>query len=52
MGLIRGGNTKLKVEDDDELVTYLWAIVREIIKTAIENHQNLIMMIEENVKNL
>lgn len=43
MGLIRSGNTQLTPEDDDELVTYLWPIVREMIKTAIENHQNLIV---------
>lgn len=43
MGLIRSGNTKLTPEDDKELVPYLWSIVREIIKTAIENHQNLIV---------
>lgn len=43
MGLIRSGNTKLTPEDDDELTTYLWPIVREIIKTAIENNQNLIV---------
>lgn len=43
MGLIRSGNIKLTAEDNEELVPYLWAIVREIIKTAIENHQNLIV---------
>ena len=43
MGLIRSGNTDLTPEDDDELTTYLWPIVREIIKTAIENDQNLIV---------
>ena len=43
MGLIRSGNTKLTPEDDKELVPYLWSIVREIIKTAIENHQNLVV---------
>jgi gluconate kinase len=41
MGLIRSGNTLLTPEDDDELTTYLWPIVREMIKTAIENNQNL-----------
>lgn len=41
MGLIRSGNTDLTPEDDEELVNYLWPIVREIIKTAVENHQNL-----------
>ena len=43
MGLIRSGNTSLTPEDDDELVGYLWPIVREMIKTAIENRQNLIV---------
>ena len=43
MGLIRSGNTDLTPEDDDELTEYLWLIVREIIKTAIENRQNLII---------
>lgn len=43
MGLIRSGNTKLTVNDDEQLTPYLWAIVKEIIKTAIENGQNLIV---------
>lgn len=43
MGLIRGGNTNLTPEDDDKLTDYLWPIVREMIKTAIENEQNLIV---------
>ncbi len=43
MGLIRSGNTDLTPEDDEELVEYLWPIVREMIKTAIENNQNLII---------
>ena len=43
MGLIRSGNTSLTPEDDDELTDYLWPIVRELIKTAIENDQNLIV---------
>ena len=43
MGLIRSGNTRLTPEDDDALTEYLWPIVREIIKTAIENRQNLIV---------
>ena len=43
MGLIRSGNTSLTPEDDDELTGYLWPIVREMIKTAIENKQNLIV---------
>lgn len=43
MGLIRSGKTELTPEDDDELTGYLWPIVREIIKTAIENRQDLIV---------
>ena len=44
MGLIRSGNTTLTPLSDDRLLTdYLWPIVREMIKTAIENRQNLIV---------
>ena len=43
MGLIRSGNTNLTPADDQDLEAYLWPIVREIIKTAIENRQNLIV---------
>lgn len=41
MGLIRSGKTDLTPEDDEKLTEYLWPIVREIVKTAIENNQNL-----------
>ena len=43
MGLIRSGNTCLTPLDDGALTGYLWPIVREMIKTAIENRQNLIV---------
>ena len=44
MGLIRSGNTSLTpLSPDEELTDYLWPIVREMIKTAIENEQNLIV---------
>ena len=43
MGLIRSGNTELTSMDDDKLTEYLWPIVREMVKTAIENKQNLIV---------
>lgn len=44
MGLIRSGNTSLNAECDDQSLTeYLWPIVREMIKTAIENNQNLVI---------
>lgn len=43
MGLIRSRNTDLTPQDDRELEAYLWPIIREIVKTAIENKQNLIV---------
>ena len=44
MGLIRSGNTKLTpMSNDEDLTRYLWPIVREMIKTAIENNQNMIV---------
>ena len=44
MGLIRSGNTSLTpMSNDDDLTAYLWPIVREMVKTAIENKQNLIV---------
>lgn len=44
MGLIRSGNTNLTpLSDDKDLTAYLWPIVCEMIKTAIENNQNLIV---------
>lgn len=43
MGLIRSGYTKLTPEDDNALTDYMWPIIRGIIKTAIENRQNLII---------
>ena len=44
MGLIRSGNTDLTpLSDDKKLTEYLWPVVREMIKTAIENRQNLIV---------
>lgn len=44
MGLIRSGNTQLTpMSSDEELTEYLWPIAREMIKTSIENKQNLIV---------
>ena len=44
MGLIRSGHTKLTpMSPEEELTAYLWPIVAEMIKTAIENEQNLIV---------
>lgn len=44
MGLIRSGNTELTpMSDDAALTDYLWPIICEMIKTALENKQNLIV---------
>ncbi len=44
MGLIRSKNTELTpLSNDNDLTDYLWPIVSEMIKTAIENHQNMIV---------
>ena len=44
MGLIRSKNTGLTpMSEDSKLTAYLWPIVCEMIKTAIENNQNLIV---------
>ena len=43
MGLIRSGQTELTPMDDEKLTDYLWPIVREMVKTAIENKQNMIV---------
>ena len=43
MGLIRSGQTDLTPYDDEKLTGYLWNILKEMIKTAIENKQNLIV---------
>lgn len=44
MGLIRSGQTRLTpMSGDGALTQYLWPIVQEIIKTAVENRQNLIV---------
>ena len=43
MGLIRSGMTTLTPQDDDEMVGLLWPVVREMVKTAIENRQNLVV---------
>ena len=43
MGLIRSGYTDLTPMDDDWLTEYLWPVVREMIKTAVENGQHLIV---------
>ena len=43
MGLIRSGQTALTPCDDEALTDYLWPILQEMIKTAIENGQNLVV---------
>lgn len=44
MGLTRSGNTLLTPTSDvDAWTEYLWPIVREMMKTVIENKQNLIV---------
>ncbi len=43
MGLVRSNKTTISVTDDKKLTPYLWTIIKEIIKTAIENGQNLIV---------
>ena len=44
MGLIRSGQTDLTpMSPEEDLTAYLWPIVREMVKTAIENDQNLII---------
>ena len=44
MGLIRSGYTKLTpMSSDEELTAYLWPVAAEMVKTAIENGQNLIV---------
>ena len=44
MGLIRSGHTDLTpMSSEEDLSALLWPIVREMVKTAIENRQNLIV---------
>ena len=43
MGFIRSGMTELTIEDDDEICDFMWPFVVEVIKTAIENEQNMIL---------
>lgn len=44
MGLIRSKKTELTpLSESSRLTEYLWPVVREMIKTAIENKQNLIV---------
>ena len=43
MGLVRSGLTPNYVEQDDKMQEVLWPVIREMIKTAIENKQNMIV---------
>lgn len=43
MGLIRSGKTRLTPYDDDKMTGFLWPILLEMAKTAVENRQNLII---------
>lgn len=43
MGLIRSHYTDLTPDNDQELTDYLWPVIREMAKTAIENEQNMII---------
>ena len=44
MGLIRSGRTRLTpLSSDRELTELLWPVAREMVKTAIENGQDLIV---------
>ena len=43
MGFIRSGRTELTVEDDYKMRYFLWPFAAEMIKTAIENNQNMIV---------
>ena len=43
MGLIRSKMIALTPEDDNQLTDALWPLVKEMIKTVIENNQNLIV---------
>ena len=43
MGSIRSGKTNLTPEDDRKLESYTWPIIKEMMKTAIENKQNLVI---------
>lgn len=43
MAFIRSGRTQLTVNDDYKMRYWLWPFVAEMVKTAIENHQNLII---------
>lgn len=43
MGLIRSGKVDFTAEEDEKITEYMWPIITGIVKTAIENEQNMIV---------
>ena len=43
MGLIRSGMLPLSPSDEEALTDAMWPMLREMVKTAVENDQNLIL---------
>jgi len=43
MGIVRAGLVPNYVEQDDKMQEVLWPVIREMIKTAVENKQNMIV---------
>ena len=43
MGIVRAGLVPDYVEQDDKMLKVLWPVIREMIKTAVENEQNMIV---------
>lgn len=43
MGVIRSKKVNFNIEDDEKIQKYLWPILVEIIKTNIENSQNIVI---------
>jgi len=43
MGIVRAGLVPNYVEQDDKMQKVLWPVIREMIKTAVENEQNMII---------
>ena len=43
MGIVRAGLVPNYVEQDDKMLEVLWPVIREMIKTAVENGQNMIV---------
>ena len=43
MGLVRTGLLPNYVEEDEKMLQVLWPVIREMIKTAVENDQNMII---------